>query len=75
MTWRLLAAVLLAANLLLGGWLLFTQPERAAPGRAAAAAPGAAPLQLVSELPVEQRSALEKRPTTPAAAAPNRSWP
>ena len=70
MTWRLLAAVLLAANLLLGGWLLFTQPERAAPGRAAAATPGASPLQLVSELPSEQRSALEKRPAVAVAAAP-----
>jgi hypothetical protein len=70
MTWRLLAAVLLAANLLLGGWLLFKQPDRAAPGRAAAALPGAPALQLVAEIPAEQRTALEKRPAEPVPAAP-----
>ena len=66
MTWRLLAAVLLAGNLLLAVWLLLSQPEAAAPGRAAAAAPGASSLALVAELPAEQRAALEKRPASPA---------
>lgn len=70
MTWRLLAAVLLAANVLLAFWLLLSQPERAAPGRAAAAMPGAPMLALVAEVPVEQRAALEKRPAAATEATP-----
>lgn len=65
MTWRLLAAVLLAANLLLAAWLLLSQPEPAAPGRAAAASPGGSSLALVAEIPAEQRAALEKRQASP----------
>jgi hypothetical protein len=65
-TWRLLAAVLLAANVLLAVWLLLSQPERAAPGRAAAATPGAPTLQLVGEVPAEQRASLEKKRPVPA---------
>ena len=68
MTWRLLAAVLLAANVLLAVWLLLSQPERAAPGRAAAASPGSPMLQLVAEIPAEQRAALERRPAPPEVA-------
>ncbi len=73
MTWRLLAAVLLAANLLLAVWLLLSQPERAAPGRAAAATPGASTLALVSEIPAEQRAGMEKMravPTVEPTATP-----
>lgn len=73
MTWRLLAAVLLAANLLLAVWLLLSQPERVAPGRAAAATPGAPTLELVAEIPAERRAGLEKQRAAPAvelAAAP-----
>lgn len=66
MTWRLLAAVLLAANILLAVWLLLSQPEPAAPGRAATAVPGASSLALVAEVPAEQRAALEKRQASPA---------
>ena len=66
MTWRLLTAVLLAANVLLAVWLLLSQPEHAAPGRAAASS-GSPMLQLVAEIPAEQRAALERRPAAPEA--------
>lgn len=67
MTWRLLAAVLLAGNVLLAAWLLLSQPERTAPGRAAAATPGAPTLELVSEISAERRAGLEKKRATPVA--------
>lgn len=68
MTWRLLAAVLLAANLFLAVWLMSTRVEPSAPGRAAAATPGAPALQLVGELSPEQKAKLEKHPPAPAPA-------
>lgn len=70
MTWRLLAAVLLAANVLLATWLMLSRPERAAPGRAAAATPGAPALRLVAELPADERAKLERHPATAATVPP-----
>jgi len=70
---RLLAAVLLAANLLLFGWWAL-QPRgetAAAPGRAAPVPLDAPRLALVGELDAESRKALEKPRAvgaTPAAA-------
>lgn len=70
MNLRLVAAILVAANLAIGAWWL-AQPAStdAVPGRAAPLPPDAPRLALVGELDPEARRALEK-PRGAAAAAP-----
>lgn len=81
MNLRVVAALLVAANLVVGAWwLMQPAPAESVPGRAAPVPPDAPRLSLVGELDAESRKALEKPrgegapaavPTTaPEASAP-----
>jgi hypothetical protein len=71
-SWRLLAAALLVANLAALAWTLQPAEQEPAPGRAAAMGPDAPRLALVSELDAATRRGYEKHP---AAGEPSPSEP